>query len=62
MAGIDDQVSCCWHSANERVVSVDMRSGKAEACGIGSTNGMEEIALHTVKSVILPNERAMLFS
>ncbi|KAJ6754298.1 NUCLEAR PORE MEMBRANE GLYCOPROTEIN GP210-RELATED [Salix purpurea] len=36
--GIDDQVSCCWHSANERVVSVDMRSGKAEACGIGSTH------------------------
>ncbi|KAF9666359.1 hypothetical protein SADUNF_Sadunf16G0221300 [Salix dunnii] len=36
--GIDDQVSCCWHSANERVISVDMRSGKAEACGIGSTH------------------------
>jgi hypothetical protein len=61
VVGINDQVSGCWHSADERVVSVDMRSGKIEACGIGSTHGMEEIALHNVNSVVLPNVTAMIF-
>lgn len=36
--GINDQVSGFWHSADERVVSVDTRSGEIEACGIGSTH------------------------
>ncbi|CAK7328122.1 unnamed protein product [Dovyalis caffra] len=50
--GIDDQVSGSWHSANESVVSVDIQSGKAEACGTGSTH----VLSGNIVSIYAPKE------
>ncbi|XWS40691.1 hypothetical protein CRYUN_Cryun17cG0017400 [Craigia yunnanensis] len=37
VVGSDDQASSHWHSANESVIILHMRSGEAEAVGEGST-------------------------
>lgn len=44
MVGLNDQMFGRWLSANETVISVDMMSGKAEAIGYGSTQGIESHA------------------
>lgn len=47
MVGYNDQLPGHWFSANESVISVDEPSGKAEAVGIGSTQGTNNIILES---------------
>ena len=55
MVGFNDQVFGHWLSANESVISVDRSSGKAEAVGIGSTQGIKWHNLVNVLDIIYMN-------
>lgn len=53
MAGLNDQMFGRWLSANETVISVDTMSGKAEAIGYGTTQGIEHKTYSPLLSMII---------
>lgn len=53
MVGLNDQMFGRWLSANETVISVDTMSGKAEAIGYGTTQGIEHKTYSLLLSMII---------